>query len=715
MVTLLLGIHNHQPVGNFGDVLEKAYRLSYRPFLDVLERHPAIALSLHCSGILYEWLEAAHPDYLDRLAALARQGRLELLGGGFYEPIIAALPEKDQQGQIARMRGYLKRRFQVDAKGFWLAERVWEPQLPKILAKAGAEYTIVDDTHFLAVGFAEAELQGHFLTESEGQAIRVFPISQRLRYLMPYADPRQVIDHLRAAGEAAKGRDVALVMADDGEKFGLWPRTHELVYERGWLDRFFTLCAENAAWLKTATFSRQLTERPPLGWAYLPTTSYSELSEWALRADPSRELSRVLHQSTADTRRFIRGGYFRNFLTKYPEANRLYRKMLRVSGRVHALEPRGRRKASPQLDAALGYLWKGQCNCAYWHGVFGGLYLPHLRHAIYENLLRAEVEVERSRPASAGPLAPFAVEQEDWDGDGVPEVLVESPKANWYLTRKGGGLWEWDVKARAVNLGGVVSRRLEAYHEKLRAAAAGEGSAAASIHDAARAKQPGLDKELFYDWHGRMSLLDHFLHPDTRRETFASTQYGEQGDFVLEEYRLTPPKRDDGDLVLAFEREGTVWAHSRAVPVLVRKDVRLLAGGGWRCDYAVENRGQDAAELWFGAEVALALSTPAVCPPGEETGVALKTLRDDNLGLSVRLRMDGPLDLWSFPLYTISQSEEGFERTYQGSVLLLHRRLSLAAGSAARFTVAAEAEIFSAEQPAQKSSRAALGSSSPTG
>lgn len=685
MITLLIGIHDHQPVGNFGDVLERAYARSYKPFLNVLERHPAVRLSLHHSGILYEWLESRHPDYLARVARLAADGRVEVMGGGFYEPILAALPERDQQGQIAKMRRYVHDRFGTDPKGLWLAERAWEPQLPKALARAGVEYTVVDDTHFLAVGFAESELQGHFLTEAEGATVRVFPISQRLRALMPYASPEEVIAFLRSADEAAQGRDVALVMADDGEKFGLWPGTYEAVFEKGWLDRFFGLLAQNASWLKTATFAERLASAPPLGWAYLPTTSYSELSEWALPEASSRELSMALHQAPAETRRFVRGGYFRNFLSKYPEANRLYRKMLRVSAKVHGLEVGGRGKKKPDgLETALGYLWKGQCNCAYWHGVFGGLYLPHLRRGIYENLLKAESEADRAR-SRKGALAPFSVAHDDWDADGQPETLVESPEANWYVSLRGGGLWEWDLKSRGVNLGGVVSRRREAYHEKIRES---QGSPTGS-----RAALGGqLDKELVYDWHGRMSLLDHFLHPDTTREAFSLARYGEQGDFVLGDYRAERPELEDGALKLALTRDGTVWFHSTGVPVRVRKELSFSPRGGWSCRYSIENRGKEHAELWFGVELAVAFSTAAACPAGEETGVALKTLKDEHLGLSLRLRLDSPLDLWTFPLYTISQSEEGFERTYQGSVLLLHRRLSLAPGGEAALGIAVEAE-----------------------
>ena len=89
---LVLLIHAHQPVGNFDDVLERAYTSSYLPFLEVLARHPSIRMGLHYSGSLLEWIERAHPEYFDRLRALVQRGQVEMVGGGFYEPILATIP-----------------------------------------------------------------------------------------------------------------------------------------------------------------------------------------------------------------------------------------------------------------------------------------------------------------------------------------------------------------------------------------------------------------------------------------------------------------------------------------------------------------------------------------------------------------------------------------------------------------------------------------------
>ena len=70
---LVLVLHNHQPVGNFDGVFEQAYQDSYLPFLDVFERYAALRIALHTSGSLMEWLDARHPEYVDRLAEPGRR------------------------------------------------------------------------------------------------------------------------------------------------------------------------------------------------------------------------------------------------------------------------------------------------------------------------------------------------------------------------------------------------------------------------------------------------------------------------------------------------------------------------------------------------------------------------------------------------------------------------------------------------------------------
>jgi len=67
-VNLIFGCHAHQPVRNFDFVFRQAYENCYRPFLDVLERHPAVKTVLHFTGPLFDWFEANCPEFLDRVA-----------------------------------------------------------------------------------------------------------------------------------------------------------------------------------------------------------------------------------------------------------------------------------------------------------------------------------------------------------------------------------------------------------------------------------------------------------------------------------------------------------------------------------------------------------------------------------------------------------------------------------------------------------------------
>src|SRR5580765_604649 len=184
-VTLVMVVHDHQPVGNFDPVFAAAYDDAYAPFLALLERRPRLRVGLHTSGPLLEWIEARRPEYLSRLRALVERNQVEPWGGAMYEPVLPAIPEHDRQGQIAAMAGMLERLFGRPPRGMWLAERAWEPGLASSLAAAGVEYTAVDDAHFMAAGFERQRLWGTFLTEDQGLALRVFPIHRELRYLIP--------------------------------------------------------------------------------------------------------------------------------------------------------------------------------------------------------------------------------------------------------------------------------------------------------------------------------------------------------------------------------------------------------------------------------------------------------------------------------------------------------------------------------------------------
>jgi len=451
-VRFVFGIHVHQPVGNFDNVFEEHTRDVYLPLLKRLNEREFFPIVMHLSGPLLEWLEASHSSYLDMVGELASSGKIEMLLSGYYEPILAALPREDRVEQIVWMRNAIKSRFGVTATGLWLTERVWEPELAADLSNAGVRYVLVDDRHFLVSGFQREQLHVPWRTESDGKVVDVLAIDERLRYLIPFRPPAEIAAYVREL--QSDGHQLA-VFADDGEKFGGWPGTREWVYDKGWLKSFLDtmekLVANGDIVMSTGTDA--LREVRSGGLAYLPTASYREMEGWSLPpvaaarlAELEKELGekRIAGQDGA----FIRGAHWRNFLVKYPESNRAHKKMMALSALC-------RRRGDPEIARrAIGH---AQCNDASWHGVFGGLYLPHLREAVWSNLARAEQELRRDESLTAEVL--------DFDRDGNDEVWVHSPHFSALVSpAEGGAIVEYTVFRNETNYADVLTRRREAYH-----------------------------------------------------------------------------------------------------------------------------------------------------------------------------------------------------------------------------------------------------------
>lgn len=477
-VRFCFGLHLHQPVGNFDRVFAEHLDGVYRPLLDALRQGGILPVTLHISGPLLDWLERRAPEWLDTVGRLAADGRLELLLSGYDEPILAMLPRADRLEQVARMREALQGRFGVNATGLWLTERVWEPDLPADLAAAGVEYALVDDRHFLVAGHERETLHRPWLTEAGGETIALLAIDEKLRYLVPFRPPGELAAYLREL--RAAGHPLA-ILADDGEKFGGWPGTREWVYERGWMREFQAAIQAlvEGGEIRLTTCAQAISEVRADGPAYLPSASYREMEGWALPPARARALAALEHdlgeeRLAGPDGTLVRGTHWRHFLAKYPESNRLHKKMLALSALCR------KRGDPPAARRAIG---RAQCNDAYWHGVFGGLYLPFLRGALWRELAEAEAMLRRGQP--------LRVEQRDADRDGAPEVLVHDARRAVVISpARGGVIEEWLDFASGVNVAGVLTRRREAYHVEAleaarRAGAGGEAASGgtASIHD----------------------------------------------------------------------------------------------------------------------------------------------------------------------------------------------------------------------------------------
>lgn len=654
-IRFCFGLHLHQPIGNFGYVFEQHVRDVYLPFLERISAHEFFPVSLHISGPLLEWLEANDTRYLDALGRLASDGRVELLLAGFYEPVLASLTRQDRLQQIAWMREALQQRFGVDARGLWLTERVWEPDLAADLHDAGVEFALVDDRHFLVSGFARDQLHAPIRTEHDGRSIALFPIDERLRYLIPFQPAVDTAKYLRKL--RARGHQLA-VLADDGEKFGGWPGTRDWVYDRGWLDSFLKVMQEQigAGEVVLSRFADALRDVPSGGLAYLATASYREMEGWSLPVESAVRLA-ALERDLGEERiagpdgALVRGAHWRNFLVKYRESNRMHKKML-------ALTALCRERGDPA--AARRAIGRSQCNDAYWHGVFGGLYLPFLRAAVWEQLAEAERLLRRGEP--------LVCETRDIDFDGHKELWVHSSEFSAIVSPERGGVVEELTRfaqAATVNLADTLTRRREAYHvtameqarakrESSVAVAKGEGEpsvrrdagverdghtasgsspapggsaseSAPSIHDLEHRRH--LDDLPPVDLDDRALFIERVIGAEVTREQYERAAYTPLARFTTSLPYEVATGREHVDVTL------------RSPDGRMEKRLRFARDGAVRASF-VWNPADYLESAWFTTELSCVRDTTLVCTPAAE--------------------------IWSHAIETLAQSERGFDRTVQG-------------------------------------------------
>jgi 4-alpha-glucanotransferase len=698
-ISLALTLHNHQPIGNFGWVLAEVFDRAYLPMVEALERHPGIRVGLHYTGSLLEWLRAERPAFITTLCALVDRGQVEILGGGLYEPVLASLPERDRVDQLIRMAETVEETFGRRPRGAWLAERVWEPDVPTSLVAAGYGWTILDDAHFRAAAVPEDALWGPYTTEDQGRLLTVFGTEQGLRYRIPFHEVDEVIEYLRE--HATEAGDRVGTMGDDGEKFGAWPTTWEHCWGKGrWVERFFEAIEANAGWLTTVRPSDWLETNPPIGRVYLPTGSYAEMGEWALPPSESVAFAAVVRRARAThapEARWLRGAFWRNFQVRYREINDLHKQMLRTSDLIDRMPPGAGR------DAARDHLHRGQSNDCYWHGLFGGIYIAHMRAATLSHLIAAEDAAD----AALGLLAGSALADLDLDGRDELRLATVGQVVNIELD-DGGGIGAWDLRAARHALAGVLRRRPEAYHETLRrheaegvAHAAGvaagasdaAGGAPASIHDIVQVKEAGLAARLIYDDYERRSGLIRVLPPHLSHEQWAAGGRDDLGDLVDGPFHVV--RLGDDRVVLA--RDGTVTVDATAMPVHAETSITVSGGRlDPALDFAVmlENRSDRPLAVRIGVEWALTMlggggnpqawwDVAGVRSGHDGTGAAsgIERLEQGNTWLGVELvtTVEPAADAWWAPIETISNSEAGLERVYQGSALLLSWPVRIAA------------------------------------
>ena len=653
---LLLGLHCHQPVDNFHEVLEEAIEKSYLPFFEIAAEYPEFVFSVHYSGWLLEYIREHSEKLFSLMQQLAARGQVEFLTGGFYEPILASIPSRDRRAQIDKLSDFIEEHFGQRPSGVWLTERVWDGAITKDLIKCGIDYVVVDDYHFISSGFDQEKLNGYFLTEEERKILKLLPINKNLRYQMPFAPEKESCKYLESIADEAIS---AGVIFDDGEKFGIWPQTYEWVYEKGWLKRFIEAVLESET-IETMTYRAYLDSAKPISLAYLPTTSYFEMGEWSLRPHDALELEKVKH-ALADTfpaetiEKFVKGSIWKNFLVKYYESNHIHKRMI-------ALSKNAKRKDTAYMEN----LYKAQCNDVLWHGVFGGIYLPNLRDNAYRFIIGCENEAYKGKEK-------IVVHDDNCDGFDEVRCLSDDLIAV-FDTKSGGQLCELDIRDKQFNFANTLTRYEEAYHDKIREPQQEqeehthhEDEGISTIHNLGGADLEKYRPYLITDWYLKNAFVDHIVDGTFSLEQFQQCRFVEYGDFANQPFRLAKKRKKRFTLI----RDGGIFLEGTAHNARLKKRFHVTRS---RIDFKITLKSDLHEGLFYLMEHnfhfadsrkilidGLPFKEDMVYPSGD-----ILEISDPYTQKRIRFMFDRDVEFYIYRLDTLSQSESGFELTNQG-------------------------------------------------
>ncbi|GHV92350.1 glycosyl hydrolase [Spirochaetia bacterium] len=387
-VHLILGSHAHVPFGAGDEEFEKTYALKLRPFISTLYKYPKIQLSLHYSGVLLHWLEKVHPEFLMLIEDLVSRKQVELLGGGFYEPMFSLIPLQDKIGQIELLTTYLRKQFGKRPQGCWIPPLCWEQNLVSPLSASGMAYIFLDEGQFTGEPYTPC------ISEDQGKLITVFPLSGALKAAMAQGNPQGALEKLALSLPADQDR-VLSVFPESGPD----PRGAEIFWHE-----FFEDLSRCESFLEFTSPGKYLKGRRGLQRAYFPDS---------------------------------RG---RQYLIEYPEANGIYSKMVFSHTLINQLRGDKSRKRTAREE-----LWKAQGFEVFCPQGSGGICRSSIRKTAYRALLGAE-KITRETKAFIPSLMNF-----DFDLDNEGEYLFQGERINCYIRLEGAGIFELDYLPKTWN------------------------------------------------------------------------------------------------------------------------------------------------------------------------------------------------------------------------------------------------------------------------
>ncbi|HYK40124.1 MAG TPA: alpha-amylase/4-alpha-glucanotransferase domain-containing protein, partial [Candidatus Eremiobacteraceae bacterium] len=269
------------------------------------------------------------------------------------------------------------------------------------------------------------------------------------------------------------------------------------------------------------------------------------------------------------------------------------------------------------------------------------------------------------------------------------ELLFTSPECQALIKPSDGGTMAMlDFRPAAATLINSMKRRQEAYHTRLLEASKTPTGAVASIHEQTRVKEPGLEKYLRYDRWARHTFRVLIFSQLRKHGDYEELKLQEDAGFAAGEYFVRSSSPREAEIA----RDALLSTKDGDVPFSLMKKISTgpaPRGCEVACEIGIKLKQPLERPVMIGIESVINLLAPAEGDRFFETLEGPRNLRfsgelpgpilrmeDGWQGLRIALHAPGAEGFWIAPIETVSESEEGFERVYQGSQILARWKLS---------------------------------------